>query len=330
MKTIFQVLLVFSIISYAQKPAFDSWKYLNQKPPGEYAKIFAPGIITTGLPTRDIAITPDYKEIYFTVHGFTYNFSTILFCKYVNGKWTKPEVASFASNSKFSYTEPCISPDGTKMFFVSNRPKLNLNDGKESYDIWMMKRENNSWGVPQNLGEPVNTDADEYFPSVTNEGTIYFTRESPDKSNAIYRCKLIDGKYGQAEKLPDQINFGVDRFNAFIAPDESYIIVSVYKAKDGKGAADYYIVYRNLNDTWDAPINLGDRINSQFNEYSPYVTRDNKYFFFMSMKPDSTLLNQTENFTANRLRTILNSPGNGGNTIYWIDAKVLPKKQLPK
>jgi|GEM_PF-2770829 hypothetical protein len=94
----------------------NSWQYFGLTTPGMNAELFAPGIISTGISTRDIAITPDGKEIYFTINGPGYSFSTILFSKYENGNWTKPEVAPFSVNSKFMYTEPCISPDG-KIFF---------------------------------------------------------------------------------------------------------------------------------------------------------------------------------------------------------------------
>lgn len=317
--TVFVLILLFEISSLAQTPN----KYLGQEPPGMTAKIFMPGLVTTGLPTRDMAITPDGKEMYFTVHGSTFIFSTILCTKFVDGKWTKPEVAPFAQNAKYAYTEPCISPDGKKMYFVSNRSKTSPSGEKESYDVWMMDRINDKWSEPINIGEPINSPTDEYFPSVTNNGTIYFTREAADRSNAIYRSRLVNGKYSEAEKLPEQINFGADRFNAFIDPEEKYLIVSVYRAKDGKGAADYYIVFRNSDDTWQTPINMGEKVNSQFNEYSPYVTRDGKYFFFMSMKPDDNLFKENENFSYDWLQKIHNSPGNGNNAMYWIDAQFI-------
>jgi hypothetical protein len=186
-----------------------------------------------------------------------------------------------------------------------------------------MDRTENGWGEPVNLGEPVNSKYDKYFPSITKSGTIYFTRENPDRTNFILRSKFIDGKYSEPEKLPAQINFGADRFNAFISPDENFIIVSVYRAKDGKGAADYYIVFRNEDDTWREPINMGDKINSAFNEYSPYVSPDGKYFFFMSMKQDENLFNGKENFSFERIKKIYNSPGNGNSATFWIDSKII-------
>lgn len=301
----------------------NSSSYLNQNPPGMNAEIFAPGIISTGMSTRDIAITPDGKEIYFVVFGPAFTFSTICFTKDVNGVWTKPEVAPFAKDSKYKYIEPCISHDGKKLFFATNKTNVDSTGGKNDFDIWFVDRIGDSWSEPKNLGIPICTSAPEFFPSITKTGTIYFTREQADGTNLIMRSKLVDGKYTEPEKLPEQINFGRDRFNAFIDPDENYIIVSVYGAKDGIGATDYWIVFRNPDDTWNEPINMGNRINSQQNEYSPYVTRDEKYFFFMSMKTDNELFKDKEPFSYERLQRIYNSPGNGNSTTYWIDAKII-------
>lgn len=322
--TSFIVLCVTISNSFSQN---EKWQYCGEEPPGTKAKIFAPNFVTTGIPCRDIAITPDGKEIYFTYHNPTFLYSTILYTKYENGIWTKPQVAPFAVDSRFQYTEPCISYDGSKFYFVSNRTDSQTGE-KASFDIWYMNKTDNGWSAPFNIGEPVNSKADEFFPSLTKSGTIYFTREGENRSNAIYRSKLVDGKYTEPEKLPEQINIGLDRFNAFINPDEEYLIVSVFRAKDGKGATDYYIAFRNFDDTWQDAINMGDKVNSTFNEYSPYVTRDGKYFFFMSMKPDENLFNAKSKFDYEGLQKIHNSPGNGNNTIYWIDAQFI--KELKK
>ncbi len=146
------------------------------------------------------------------------------------------------------------------------------------------------------------------------------------------RSKLVNGKYSEPEKLPGEINFGRDRFNAFIDPNENYIIVSVFGAKDGIGATDYWIVFHNQDDTWNEPINMGEKINSPFNEYSPYVSHDGKYFFFMSMKTSSKLFSEKEPFSYERLQKIYNSPGNGNSATYWIDAKIIDelKASIPK
>ena len=109
-------------------------------------------------------------------------------------------------------------------------------------------------------------------------------------------------------------------------PDESYLIVSVYGREDSLGSIDYYIVFRNQDDQWSEPINMGDRINTPgAQEYSPFVSRDGKYFFFMSTRlpPDENV--NDDSYSLKDLTRVFNSPENGNSDIYWIDAGFIEK-----
>ena len=103
--------------------------YLGQKPPGLTLEIFAPEIVSTGLDEGVITFTPDGKECYWSI--LFPRFETILVSKQVNGKWTKPEVATFSG--KYYDGWPAIQPDGKKMFFHGLSLKLN---GHKNVFIW--------------------------------------------------------------------------------------------------------------------------------------------------------------------------------------------------
>jgi len=60
--------------------------YLGQTPPGDSAVIFAPGIVGTGMYTRDIAISPSGDELYYGVSLGGYTYTTILVCRHLLGK----------------------------------------------------------------------------------------------------------------------------------------------------------------------------------------------------------------------------------------------------
>jgi len=317
-----------------KQPAFPALKgpYLGQTPPGMTPEIFAPGIVSTELNTRDIAITPDGKELYFCVNLASFTFSTILVTREVDGVWTRPEVLEHMEDPGYLNIEPCISADGKKFFFMSNRPDKSKGETKGEEDIWVMDRAGDGWGEPYNLGLPVCSDSPEFFPSLTREGTLYFTRR--DESSGIeyiYRSPWRDGKYQEAEKLPAQVNAGQTRFNAFIAPDESYIIVPVYGRKDSLGVTDYYVVFRNQDDTWSEPANMGEGINTAGgDEYSPSVSRDGKYLFFMSSRvlPKDQ---RPKKLSSAFLHGLHGKLGNGNTSIYWVDARIIdnlrPDKQ---
>jgi len=298
-----------------------SGPYLGQTPPGDEPEIFAPGIVSTAMTTRDITMTPDGNEIYFCISALGYN---LIFCsKKVNGVWTEPAPAPFITEFDKLYFEPHITPDGKRMLFLSNM-RLDA-QGKPCQDIWAVDREGDSWGKPYNLGAPVCSDNSEFFPSTTKDGTLYFTRrEKGSRVHYIYRSRLIDGKYQEPERLGPNVNCGISRFNAFIDPDERFIIVPVIGIKDAVGGTDYYIVFRDENDKWSKPINLGSKINqANGREFSPYMSPDGKYFFFMSSR-----VNKPETFRIKSYKSLLErflKPGNGNSGIYWVKSDFLFK-----
>ena len=293
--------------------------YLGQNPPGDTAKLFLPDIISDGLNNRDLAISPDGTYIYYAVNMRKFDISTILYTHFKNGQWSKPNVASFAKDPNFKYLEPTISPDGQRFFFVSS-----AKDVKDNNDIWVMDKKGQGWSTPYKLSDNINTAVSETFPTITNDGTLYFSRVSEDPQiEHIYRSKLVNGNYGKAEKLPNNVNSGKTQFNAFIAPDESYIIVSVYGRKDSIGSIDYYITYRTKDDIWSKPINMGKKVNTKgAQEYSAYVSRDGKYLFFMSTRLPKSQANHNA-FSYQSLMQIHNKPENGNSDIYWMDAKLI-------
>lgn len=307
--------------------------YLGQVQPGDEPELFAPGIVSTGMYTRDIAMTPDGKEIYFCV--MEAGFSVVLKTKLVDGRWTQPEVASFSADAAHQEIEPHIAPDGQKMFFLSDRRPDGVTlepdeRGRWAHqDIWVVDRVGDEWGEPYNLGAPVNSDSSEFFPSVTRDGTIYFTRSNPaTRDSYIYRSRLVDGRYAEPERLPSQVNSTNSQYNAFIAPDESYIIVPVAGREDSYGGTDYYIVFRNDDDLWSEPINLGDRVNTPAGaEFSPYVSPDGEYFFFMSSRrtPWSEV---PDTLSYEYIRQRVNHSGNGKSDIYWMRAGFLEELRI--
>jgi hypothetical protein len=304
--------------------------YLGQAPPGDTAGLFARGIVSTGMYTRDVAMMPDGSAIYFGV--LLGRFTTILETHVAGGRWTKPEVAPFARDSRFFNLEPAISPDGLRFFFLSTRVPADREPTRHEIrswahqDIWVMDRVGDGWGEPYNLGPPVDTDDPEFFPSVTRDGTLYFTRGSADgRENYIYRSRRVDGRYQEPVKLGPEVNSTSSQFNAFIAPDESYLILCTGGRDDSRGGTDYYVVFRNPDDTWSEPVNMGDRVNTASDgEYSPYVSPDGRFFFFMATRPRPEP-EIPDTLTRDFLLRYRTEPGSGNAAIYWIDARFIER-----
>jgi hypothetical protein len=295
--------------------------YLGQQPPGRTPQLFAPGVVNVGLHTRDVAISPQGDEFYFRVSLPQHSRSVIVGTRIENGRWTAPEIPSFAADPRWRTLEPSISPDGRQFFFVSDEAAAKPGP----MGVWVMDRAGNGWGEPRRLPEPINTKEDAFFPSMTSSGALYFARDGSDGAGVVLRSRWKNGAWSDPEKLPPQVNCGRARYNPFVAPDESYIILAAAGLKDSLGGLDYYVIFRRSDDAWTEPVNLGAEINTSGSwEHSPFVTRDGRYFFFMSsrVRPDPYAHGKTMTFA--EFQAIAREPGaNGDAAIYWMDAGFL-------
>lgn len=295
--------------------------YLGQTPPGTTPQMFAPGTVSTGLYERDLAVTADGGELWFTVMG---GFSVIVRCRKVGDRWEGPEVAPFSGGPVVMDAEPALSPDGQRLFFLSTRPKDGSapKPGWVNQDIWVADRTAEGWSAPRNLGAPVNSDEEEFFPSLTRDGAIYFTRGRDDgKVSSIWRARWDGKAFAQAEALPEAINGAGPVFNAAISPDGGMLVFCAAGRKGNLGASDYWISFRSAEDRWSEPRNLGAPFNGPgLQAIAPGFSSDGKYFFFATNR--RTLAQQGPRTYAGiqRERTL---PGNGNADLWWVEAKAL-------
>jgi hypothetical protein len=292
-------------------------------PPAGAPELFAPGWINQGPRTRDIAMTPDMREIYFCVMVGGYRHSTIAVTRRgEDGCWSEPEVPALFADPRWRHLEPHVTPAGDRLFFVSDRP----DDGDEPTveSIWLAEREGDRWRRPHRLPAPINGEAASFFPSVTRDGQLYFTRRLPEGRREVIMRARPDGQGGwlAPEELPAQVNAAPSQFNAFIDPDARFLLLSLAGHPDNLGQVDYWISFHDPgSDTWRGPVNLGPAVNGPGREgWSPYVSPDGRWFFFMSAasagEPAAPL-------TMAALRALHRSPGNGLGHVWWMPAAFL-------
>ncbi|MBL7858537.1 MAG: PD40 domain-containing protein [Cyclobacteriaceae bacterium] len=278
-------------------------------------QVFAETFISTSLNERDFALSPDGTELYFTITLPQSAFQTIVVSKQEKkGKWSKPEVVSFAGN--FSDLEPALSADGKKLYFASNRPVMgNL---PKDFDIWVVERVGKKWGEPKNLGASINTKSDEFYPSIAKSGNLYFTAQYNDGvgHEDIYMAAWKNNAYENPVPMDSAINSKGYEFNAFVDPDEQFILFTGYGRKDDSGRGDLYMSVKNSNGEWQPAKNL-KLLNSTSLDYCPSVSPDKKILFFTSERSvlPTSFERPTSYTTIKELNnSVLNSKGN----IYWV------------
>ncbi len=293
-KTIVPLILLISLSAHQEDFPVLTGPYLGQKPPETTPKVFARGIISTEVSEGCSYFSKD-GQLYLFARGGSVE-PGIFFMEQKDGVWSKPQLASFsAGRHDWDFT---LAPDGKTVFVASGRPHKTGGSPERDHSIWVSKRTKKSWSEPYLLPFPVNAGQHDSYPSVTEDGTLYFfsNRSGGLGMGDIYRSRKTNGQYTKIINLGTPLNTEFHEVDPFIAPDESYMILCSDRP-GGYGKADIYISFRKDNGSWTEPVNLGEKVNSPYDEYIPAVTPDGKYFFF------------TTNKTGNR-------------DIYWVSTRI--------
>lgn len=287
--------------------------YLGQQPPGTTPELF----LATGLAERDTAFTPDGAELF---HSMWERGRGYLLTR-TDGPhgWSEPEFAPFAS-AGHSELEPFITTDGAWLYFISKRP---LPDGTtpEKFDLWRVPKTAGGWGEPEILPEPVNSEHEEFYPSLTSDGDLYFTSDRPGGLGGedIWWAEWTGGGWAEPANLGEAVNSPGPEFNSLIAPDGSWLIFGTAREGD-LGRGDMHIAFRGLDGEFLPAVNMGAPINSDALDYCPSLSPDGSIFFFTSSRIPEDV---PDPVTFADLEAATTGPANGRDNIWWVSADVI-------
>lgn len=195
------------------------------------------------------SFSADGNSIYFTraFYGkakregiFKTNLLKIYYATKSNGAWG--EIKPFFLNStEYSVGHSTLSPDGKTLYFVSDMP-----GGIGGTDIWICTMENNTWSKPVNLGPVVNTSENEMFPSMRDDGVLFFASEGHAGYGAldIFKTSKINGNWSVPVNLKAPINSSYDDFAIAFAPGNKNGFFS--SNRDGGIGSDDIYAFRKI------------------------------------------------------------------------------------
>ncbi|MCS3868567.1 hypothetical protein J3D55_001483 [Chryseobacterium ginsenosidimutans] len=273
------------------------------------------------LNVRDFSISEDGSEAFFTIQSPNQDISQIAYIKKSNNTWLEPQLMSF--NGAYSYLEPFLAQNGNRLYFVSDQPLDKTKTDKKDFDIWFIERKNknSSWSEPINMGKPVNSDLNEFYPTLSDNGNLYSTMEPPKGigKDDLYFSKWENGKYTEPQLLDENINSSGYEFNAFISKKEDFILFTKYNEKGGFGSGDLYISKKDTTGKWQKAQNLGIPINTKYMEYCPFYDEKNEILYFTSKRNN---LNPRKFNTISDFQQYINEGENGLSKIYKTSFKI--------
>ncbi|MEM9648805.1 MAG: OmpA family protein [Bacteroidota bacterium] len=207
--------------------------------------------INTKYHEASVAFSPDQTTIYFTRNNYGkklkrgkngINHLKIYRSELIEGEWTKAVELPFNSENH-SNGHPSVSPDGKKLYFVSDRP-----GGFGGTDVYVVDiLDNGSYSDPVNLGRTVNTSKKEMFPYITKDA-LYFSSDRTMGLGGldIYKSDVAEGVFSVGINLGEPINSNRDDFSYIIdeGGEKGYFASN---RKGGKGDDDIYSFKNILN-----------------------------------------------------------------------------------
>ena len=149
-------------------------------------------------------------------------------------KWANIEPLPLNS-ADYSLGSPSISKDGKTLYFASDMP-----GGKGGVDIWKVSVSGGSYGKPENLGDQVNTPADENFPFISDDGkTLYFSSKGKPGLGG-YDVFALDVAKNSLSNIGQPVNttnddfsfsFNSDKNIGFLSSNRDGIIDNIYLLK---------------------------------------------------------------------------------------------------
>jgi Tol biopolymer transport system component len=280
------------------------------------ARIFGEGVISQGHSESNASFTLDSKTVYFSKGSLNAAYRAIFYSTLKDAQWTKPEAVSFTG--VYRDTDPLVSPDGKRLYFLSDRPVNGKPFTDRDYHFFYVELNGNKVASePKQFNLPLTDGLKPLYLSFADNGNVYFLGLDNNNEAHIYKCEFKNGNY----LPPVSMSFSDKKYNDLdpvVADDESFMIFASTNRK-GYGSSDLWVSFNN-NGAWAEPVNMGNKINTKGSDGAPGLSRDHKTLYFSSYreKPERPVYKDGK-ATTKEVLDLLYATKNGASNIYEIN-----------
>ncbi len=189
-----------------------------------------------------------------------------------------------AVNTGNSEIMPVISPDGKTLFFVRDED----GGGFGGNDIWYSQLTDTGWTQAKNIGRPLNNSSHNFIFSVSPDNNTVFLNGTytafgqPAGNGISFSHKQKDGSWSIPEKIKIENFYNLGKAQSFsMSPDQKVLVMTV-KREDTRGGLDLYVSFKQADGVYSEPVNMGDSINSPYDEGTPFIAPDGQTLYFSS------------------------------------------------
>lgn len=188
-------------------------------------------------------------------------------------------------NSPYADYSPVISADESVLIFTSRRGGGSSNEltptGEYFEDIYISYKIKDKWTKPVSIGENINSEFHEASIGLSADGQQLFIYKDDNGDGNIYVCNLEGDKWSTPKKLGSNINTKAWEPSASLSADGNTLYF-VSNRKGGFGGRDIYKSQRLPDGNWGLAQNLGNIINTPYDEDAPFIHPDGRTLYFSS------------------------------------------------
>lgn len=281
-----------------------SGDYLGLKQPASQPRKFAPGFVSLENETSHcLVFSPDGNHLVYTWADSVWSQYGIMYSRRVKGQWLKPCLLKFQGSDKVPFN-PTFSNDSKYIIFTMESTTW------PDTDIYSIALTDSGYSsVPERMDTPINTSGLDFGYFMDRDGSIYFTGQRKEFVGGlfdVYVCRKENGDY--VTRNLKILNSALDDAAPFISPDGTYMVYEQMVNETGMVYNDstsriirieLFVSFRDKNNEWSNPINLGEKINSdKFKTYRPVISPDGKFLFYSKTEKK-------------------------GAAVYWVSTKVI-------
>lgn len=168
---------------------------------------------------------------------------------------------------------PVVSYDGNTMAYTERR-------GLESV-VYVTRREGDTWGTPRDITIEAAMGTDCHTTSLNSDGTELYLFKNDNYDGNIYVTRLADGRWSPVTRLNRNINTRFYESHASISPDGNRLCFTSNR-EGGLGELDLWMAEKDETGDWGVPMNMGNIINTPYNEETPFLSGDGNTLTFSS------------------------------------------------
>jgi len=206
----------------------------------------------------------------------------------------KPESIGSAVNTEYSELNPVMSPDGKILYFGrKNHPQNKFGmAGTEqiagSQDIWYSESLMGAWTTARRMSEALNRDQYNTIYSVSPDGqTIlvkgaYVNGQYETRGFSIAKKSATGWEIPKKMEIPkyEKLSRGKNEYG-YLSNDGKTLLMA-FSEKKNSDEDDIYASFLEKDGSWSEPMNLGDDVNTDFTETTPFLAADGKTLYFSS------------------------------------------------